>query len=400
MNDWRKAFWAVLAAEVLAVMGFNASGPIIAFYIESLGVVDPVAIKLWNGASAIVVAVFLSLFAPVWGRLADSVGKRAMLLRSMLGGGAVMALMGIVTHPWQFVVLRAMQGALAGTVAAATMYVASISPKDEMGYTLGLLQTGIYVGASVGPTIGGAIAELLGFRANFFVNGAFLLAAAVIVLGFVPRDPPTHAMDGVSFWKRVVPDFSPVIGSPGLLTLLLISGSLQAAGTTINPILPLFIKSLNSEASGASMTTGLIMGLSALAAALAAAGLSRVSRRIGYERVLWVCLAGAFLIFLPQGLIRSPWQLLILRMLGGAMIGASEPSLNAMIALRSPKSRQGAVFGLASSVNNLGATVGPAIGAGVVIPFGYPAAFFAGAAVLLTSSIAARTLRSTRQTSS
>lgn len=400
MTDWRRAFRAVLIAEVLAVVGFNACGPIIPLYIQFLGVTDPVAVKVWTGANTAVCAILLSAFAPIWGKLADSVGKRAMLLRAMIGGGIVMALMGVVFHPWQFLVLRGMQGILAGTVAAATVYVATISPQDQMGYTLGLLQTGIYAGASFGPALGGFLADLLGLRVDFFLCGALLLLAAFIVIRYVPIDPPTHSWAGGSIWKRILPDFSPLAGSRALLSLILISGALQVANTTVSTILPLYIQQLTPDASRVGTITGLILGLSALCAALSAAALGRVSARLGYERLLVVCLTGAFLVFIPQGLVHNPWLLMVFRMAGGAMVGGSEPSLNAMIAIRTPKPRQGAVFGLTSSLNNAGATIGPVIGAGVSIPFGYPAAFFSGALILLAGSIAARTLHKTRQTSS
>jgi DHA1 family multidrug resistance protein-like MFS transporter len=283
-------------------------------------------------------------------------------------------------------------------LAAATVLVASISPTEEMGYTLGLLQTGIYAGASLGPALGGFLSDLLGFRANFFITAGFLVAAALIVIRLVGPESPVRAAAGAFTWRRLLPDFSPLAGSSGLLALLLISGALQAANSTISPILPLFIQSISPEATRVGSTTGLILGLSALAAALAAIGLGRVSYRIGYERTLAFCLAGAFLIFLPQGFVRTPLQLLVLRMIGGAMIGGSEPSVNAMIAMRAPKSRQGAVFGLTSAMNNVGAAVGPMIGATVSAAFGYSSAFFTAAAVLLASAIAARSLRAARRT--
>ncbi len=392
MTGWRRSFFAILAGEVLAVTGFTTSNPILPLYLQSLGVTDPVALNLWNGACATVVAVTLSVFSPIWGRLADSVGKRAMLLRAMLGGAVVVGLMGIVNHPWQLLALRAVQGALSGTVAAATVLVATISPTEELGFTLGLLQTGVYVGASLGPALGGVLSDLLGFRANFFITAALLLLAAVIVLRFVGADPAVGARAG-PFWKQVLPDFSILSGSSGLVILLLVSAALQVAISTVSPILPLFIMAIAPSAQRVGTYTGLIFGLSAVSAALAAAALGRVSYRFGYERTLLACLTGAFLIFLPQAFVRTPFQLLVLRILGGAMIGGSEPSVNAMIALRTPKSRQGTVFGLTSSMNNAGAAVGPMVGSLLSAAFGYASAFFAAAAVLLASVIAARTVR-------
>ncbi len=392
MPNWKRSFYAVFAGEILALIGFTASFPVIPFFIRDLGVSDPSTLNIWVGACATATAVSMFIFAPLWGQMADNFGKRPMLLRAMIGGAFSMAFMGFANQPWQILVLRGIQGALTGTVSAATVLVATISPREQIGYTMGMLQTGIYVGASVGPAFGGVLSDLFGHRVTFFATAVLLLAAAFIVMKFV-REEPTRGAPAGSFMKSIIPDFSPLADSPGLIILLLVSGGLQIAMNTVSPILPLFIQSISPQATKVGLMTGLILGGSAVAAALSSAGLGRVSYRIGYERLLAFCLAGAVLVFLPQAFVRNPWQLLALRMLGGAMIGGSEPSINAMIAMRAQKGRQGVIFGLNTSMNSAGAAVGPMIGAVLSAGFGYAFAFFAGAAVLTAAAIGARTVR-------
>ncbi len=391
---WQRSFRAILAAEFLAVMGFNTSVPILPFYLQDLGVADPTALKLWVGACATVVAVSLAVFAPIWGRLADSYGKRPMLLRAMLGGAVVMTLMGVVSEPWQLFVLRGAQGALTGTVAAATVLVATITPRERVGWTLGLLQTGIYIGSSLGPAVGGVISDLLGHRVTFFLTGGLLLAAALIVLRFVEEEAPRPPVG--KFWAHMMPDLSPLARSRPLLVVLLVSGLVQTATTVVSHILPLFIQSLTPHASMVSTMTGLVLGLSALSAALAAAGLGRVAARIGYERTLRLCLWGSVLAFAPQAFVRTPLQLLLLRAAGGAFLGGSAPAVNALIAQRADSNRQGTVFGLSSSINNTGAAVGPMIGASVAAGLGYSSAFFATTVLLVVAAAGALVLSGRR----
>ena len=392
MQTWEKSFYAVFAGEVLALIGFTASIPIIPFFIRELGVSDPARLNIWVGACAAAMAICMFVFSPLWGQMADTHGKRLMLLRAMIGGTIAIGLMAAATHPWQILVLRGLQGALTGTVSAAVVLVATISPRERIGFTLGMLQTGIYVGASVGPAFGGLLSDLFGYRITFLVTSGFLIAAAVIVMRFVRKDPVEPAR-GVSFVKSMIPDFSPLAHSPGLIVLVLVSGGLQIAMSTVAPILPLFIQSISPQATKVGSMTGLILGGSAVAAALSSAGLGRVSHRIGYERLLAFCLAGGVLVFLPQAFVRNPLQLLVLRVVGGALIGGAEPSINAMIAMRADKGRQGVIFGLNTSMNSAGAAVGPMIGAAASAGFGYAAAFYAGAAVLLASAIGARTVK-------
>ena len=392
MPSWKRSFYAVFAGEILALVGFTASFPVIPFFIRDLGVTDPAKLNIWVGACAAATAVAMFVFAPLWGQMADIYGKRPMLLRAMFGGAVVVGLMGLANAPWQILVLRGLMGALTGTVAAATVLVATISPKEQIGYTMGMLQTGIYVGASVGPAFGGVLSDLFGHRVTFFATSVLLVAGAIIVMRFV-REEPTRNSPAGSFIKSIVPDLSPLARSPNLVVLLLVSGGLQVATNTVAPILPLFIQAISPQTTKVGLMTGLILGGSAVAAAVSSAGLGRVSYRIGYERLLAFCLAGAVLAFLPQAFVRNPIQLLVLRMLGGAMIGGSEPSINAMIAMRADKSRQGIIFGLNTSMNSAGAAVGPMVGGVLAAGFGYASAFFAGTAVLLAAAIGARTVK-------
>jgi DHA1 family multidrug resistance protein-like MFS transporter len=392
MRDWNRSFYAIFSAEILALIGFNASIPIMPFFIQNLGVKDPASLNIWVGACATAPAISMFVFAPLWGQLADSYGKRPMLLRAMLGGAVVIALMAAVNQPWQLLVLRGLQGALSGTVAAATVLVATISPRERLGYTLGMLQTGIYIGVSVGPAFGGMLSDLFGYRVTFLATAVFLLAAAGIVMRFVREESVRSGSSG-SFVKSMIPDFSPLAHSPGLIVLVLVSGGLQTASNTVAPILPLFIQTISPQATKVATMTGLILAGSAVAAALSSAGLGRVSYKIGYERLLAFCLSGAVLVFLPQAFVRNPIQLLVLRVLGGAMIGGSEPSINAMIAMRADRNRQGMIFGLNTSMNSAGAALGPMIGAISSAGFGYASAFYAGTAVLFVSAIGARTIR-------
>jgi DHA1 family multidrug resistance protein-like MFS transporter len=386
LESWKRTFWAVCAAEVLAIMGFNTCIPILPFFIQDLGVTDLASVNFWVGACSTGVAVSLAIFSPIWGKLADTYGKRMMLLRAMIGGTIVLSLMGIATAPWQLLVLRTLQGALTGTVAAATVLVAGITPKEQAGWSLGLLQTAVYVGGSVGPALGGAIADVFGYRVCFFVSGGLLAVATCLILKYVPRDRPQAHVEG-PFWRHALPDFSPLLTSRALATLLILSGTVQAATSLVAPILPLFIESITPSAVPVATMSGLILGLSALAGALAAAGLGRVSYKIGYERTLNICLLGALITTLPQAFVQNAYQLLALRVLGGGFFGGTMPAVNALIAHRAEKGKQGSVYGLSSSINSTGAAVGPMIGATLATGFGYPSTFFGMAAILLVTVI-------------
>jgi DHA1 family multidrug resistance protein-like MFS transporter len=390
--DWKRTFWAILVAEFLALAGFNTSIPIVPFFLEDdLGVTDPVALKLWVGACQAIVSITLMVFAPIWGRLADTRGKRLMLVRATFGGAIVLGLMGIVTRPWQLFALRGLQGMLTGTVAAATVLVAAIAPRERAGWALGLLQTGVYAGSSIGPAFGGVLSDLFGHRVNFAVSAVFLVAAGLIVMRYIPRDRPVAPASG-AFWRRVLPDFAPLARNRELTAVLVVSGVVQAATSVVGPILPLFIEEMTPSAAGVASTTGLILGVTSLAAALAAAGVGRVSWRIGTERTLHLCLWGSCLLVVPQAFSRTPLQLLVFRTVGAIFLGGTMPAMNALIALHTDRDHQGSVFGLSSSINSAGWALGPMIGASVAVGAGYPPVFLITAAGLALTAAASQVL--------
>jgi DHA1 family multidrug resistance protein-like MFS transporter len=389
-HDWKRVFWAILAAEVLALAGFNTSIPILPFYLErDLGVTDPAALRLWTNLCAAVVSATLMVFAPIWGRLADTRGKRLMLLRATFGGAIVLALMGIVTRPWQLFALRGLQGVLTGTVAAATVLVAGIAPREKAGWALGLLQTGVYAGQSVGPALGSLLSRLFGNRMNFAVSAVLLAAAGLIVMLLVQRDRPAAPATG-AFWRRVLPDFTPLAGNRDLTAVLVVSGVVQAATSVVGPILPLFIKSMAPTETEAVLYTGLVFTITSVAAGLAAAVVGRVSWRIGTERTLHLSLAGAALLVVPQAFSRTPLQLLVSRTAGALFLGATMPATNALIAHRTDRDHQGSVFGLSSAINAAGWAAGPMVGAAIPFSAGYPPVFLVTAAGLAMTAIASQ----------
>jgi DHA1 family multidrug resistance protein-like MFS transporter len=386
MPPWKKSFYAVFVAELLAITGFGTSIPILPFFLQDLGVTEPDKLNFWVGIINSGGSVSLALMAPVWGCLADSYGRRSMLLRSMLGGAAVIFLIGFAVSPGQILLLRGIQGAVTGTVAAATVLVAGIVPEEEVGFRMGLLHTAIFVGNSLGPFIGGILADAFGIRVAFFTTSVLLLAAGLIVKGFVtetflPRRPERFRL------RSLIPDFKPLFESRPILVLLILAGIIQVANSVVVPILPLHVQAISPGSAKVGSITGIIMGVAALASALSAAFMGRISFKLGYGRTLFFGFTATALLHIPQGLVGTPFFLLIYRTLSSFTLGAAVPVINALIAGKADKHRQGSIYGLSSSVSALGYAVGPLIGAFVAVTAGYSAVFFVTALILGASSI-------------
>jgi DHA1 family multidrug resistance protein-like MFS transporter len=389
MEPWKRNLYVIWAAELVAIAGFAVMGSFLPFYVQELGVTEEGAVELWSGAIFAAHAVTMTVFAPVWGSLADRYGRKVMVQRAMLGGAVVLSAMGFAQNTGQLVVLRAIQGALTGTVSAATTLVASTAPRERAGYALGLLQTAVWTGASVGPLIGGVVADTWGYRATFWVTGVLLFAAGITVSRFVHEDFAPVARDKKGpeggFWHGL----KLVVSNRGLLSLFSVRVTVRTATRLMSPVLPLFIQSIVPPTAPIASMTGLISGVRAASGAAGGITLGRASDRLGYRRVLLICAVGVAVLYVPQFFVTTPWQLLVLQGAMGLVMSGVLASVSAMLANLAPEGRQGVVYGVDASIVSTANAVGPMLGATVAASLGLRAPFLVAAGALVLASVLA-----------
>ena len=184
----------------------------------------------------------MAALGPYWGSLADRHGPRLMVGRAMFGGAFVIGAMGLVRSVYGLFGLRVLQGAVTGVQAAITVLVASIVPRQRLGSSVGLLQVATFGGASVGPLLGGIVADRFGFRPAFLVTGALMLLSGVVVFAGVPRTGRPRA------GRRRGWGWPPGCAGPPprrpVLTMLCVLMALSFATTVVSPVLPLYVKEL------------------------------------------------------------------------------------------------------------------------------------------------------------
>lgn len=383
METWKRNLYVVWVAELLAIAGFSVAFPFLPYYIQELGVTEPGRVELWSGILVAVQGVTMTVFSPIWGSLADRYGRKIMIQRATFGGAAVLTAMAFVQNVEQLAFLRAAQGMLTGTVAAAMTLVASGTPRDRAGYALGLLQMAVWLGSSLGPPLGGLIADLWGYRAVFIVTGVLLFVAGVTVWRLVREEfTPVARGEGRGIGGDFFEGVRLVVRTPSLVALFSVRISVRMGTSLITPILPLFVQSLLASPERVASTTGLITGVAAGCSALSAVILGRASDRVGFRRMLLVCLAVTALSYVPHFFVTGTGLLLLLQAIQGFALGGLLAVINAMLANHSPEGRQGAVYGLDASVTSAASAVGPMIGASVAAAFGLRIPFLMAAAAL------------------
>jgi len=394
--DWKRTLIIMFFAESIAMVGFSVMFPFLPLYVESLGATTGLSIELLAGLAYSAQAFTMAVASPLWGALADRYGRKLMVERAMFGGAVIMLLMAFAQSAEQLVLLRAVQGLITGTVGAANALVAAAVPRRHTGYAMGLLQVGMGAGLAVGPMIGGAVADSIGYYAAFYLTSVLLLVAGVLVaLGVQEIFEPSEAGPGlaVSFtaeWRHI-------LSSPGVVTTYSLRFMSQFGSVMLLPVAPLFVLELVGDSGRVNTFTGLVVGIASVSATLSALYLGRLGDQVGHRRVLIVSAVAAALFYFPQSLVTSAWQLLMLQALVGVCLGGIVPSISALLARYIQAGEEGAAYGLDNSITSVARGMGPLLGAGVAMWFGLRAAFVVTALIYLTAgSLAALTLESAR----
>ena len=378
--NWRRNLAALWFAEFTAIFGFSFAFPFLSIFLHhDLGVQSGRDLDLWTAASASASGLSMAIASPIWGVLGDRYGRKPMLIRSMLGGAITVGLIFFAQNPAELVVLRFLQGATSGTVAAATALVAAETPRSRVGWSLGLVNSGVALGGAFGPVIGGLAGSLFGLRLVFLGGGVLLLLSLIPVLVVVRESP-------------MIPKLGPRVGTLGLVNeqpgLLRTLGALIGAQGLVSVCNSatqqlVVLRLLEMLSSGVSAVTGVGFGLAGIASSAAAVGYTRVTRRLGYVRTAAAAAGLAAVAIFLIGV--SPWAALVVVAIGlnGLFSGVVIPATASMIGLETPRDAQSTVFGFNASSIALGFFFGPLIGGSVAATSGVPAALFVIAALSL-----------------
>jgi DHA1 family multidrug resistance protein-like MFS transporter len=256
----------------------------------------------------------------------------------------IVAAMGLVTSVTQLLILRVLQGVIAGFSVFA-MALASVScPKEKMPVAIGRVQGAQLLSVAVGPAAGGYVASHFGLRYAFFVTaGMCALALIGLILLFTEGRPPDEAgrpepAAASSFPLREV--FA-LRGFPLALGLLFIA---QFIDRGLGLLVPLKVATL-PDVPHIAATSGEIISLGAVCATVSATVAGRLAQRWPPERLLLIGLiAGG----LPCALMAytGGWpSLMLLRCLTGLCLGGALTLAYTLGGALVSSERRGAAFG-------------------------------------------------------
>lgn len=358
MKNWKIILGILTANVVMMASGYTMLIPFLPMYLMNELGVSAADVKMWNGAIFSITFLIGGIMAPIWGKMADTKGKKMMAMRAGAGLAISYFLGGLVTSPEQMFGVRVIQGFAAGLWSVCLAIATSLVPLDKLGVSLGILQAGLTCGNVVGPLVGGSLATLFGMRASFFVAGSLLTIITLVFMFYIPEPPKAVLVKKQTEDKPRVQ----LLKQPVVRETLVYVAIAQMVILLIQPILSLYVAELNHGEGNLIFLSGVAFSLVGIASALTAPSWGRFGQDYGFYKAL--C-ATTLLSGIMSCVVAVPQTLLLFCVCNfcyGLCCAGIQPSLSAILASNTDADQRGRVFGFMFSAQQFGSMMGPLIG--------------------------------------
>lgn len=360
------------------LVGFGIVLPLLPIYSDTFG------------ASGLMVGVIMAsfsamqfLFAPVWGRLSDRIGRRPVLLVSTAGAAVSYAVFGYgstlagSTALTVLLLSRVVAGICGANITVAQAYIADITPPEQRSKRMGLIGMAFGLGFIFGPLIGGVAAKYLGHSGPGYV--AATLCAANFILAFIrlpesrqPGSTPASQRPRFAQWAHV-------LAQPNVGALIVIFFFATFCFTCFETTLGLMVGEnfgLDLKSGKDAGTVTALFAFCGIVGAFVQGGpIGKLVKKMGEPKLIIISLFFVAASLAPIPFIKGqgglswgvlvqkegiPWLLMLLALAVLAIgSGLTRPPLFGMLSILTPEHEQGATLGVAQSAGSLARIFGP-----------------------------------------
>jgi MFS transporter, DHA1 family, multidrug resistance protein len=380
---WQVNLASLLAVLFIAFVGFYFSSPFLPLLVRHLGVTDPRAVAIWSGVLIGLGPASAVIASPLWGRLADRIGGRLLLIRTVLGFALLNGLCAVATTVWQLAALRFLMGTLGGFTAVALALASLSAPPERLTRAIALAQSTQILGMLVGPALGGLLADHFGIRAAFVGASSLAIVAGLnmLLLYREPQSPAQH--------RKTPPKASvrALLQTPGFVPILVVLFAGSCTDRSYQTLIPLVVASITPAQGALASVTGIIVASGALAAALSANAASRLVPRWTHAQVLGLALLASACASALMGFSHTALQFGALRVVVGLFAGSILTLAYGLGGSVMPVEQRASAFGVLNSGAMVGSAVGPLLG-GLLAAVSLRGAFLVNSGIFLVGLLA------------
>lgn len=383
MTKSKKPLMVIFLTVFIDLLGFGIVIPLLGRYGKRLEVGDWTIGLLMCSFSAM-----QFLFAPIWGRISDRVGRRPILILGLAGSTIFYALFGVASAMSSLALLfvsRIGAGMSGATIGIAQAYIADSTPPEKRSSGMALIGAAFGLGFTLGPMIGGLalafdkseFSPLPGYFASALSCMAMLMAIFVL-----PESLTAESRAAERTWFNFG-HFRKALAMPGVGALILVNfvalfAFAQFEGTLARITEPAF--GLDDKHNYYLFTfIGVTLAL--------AQGyfVRKLIKRLPDHRIALTGIVGLGLGLL--GLAISIDRQSLAMMLSALFVLVNgfaflNTAINSLISRLSSAQEQGGVLGVNQSASALARIFGPLIGNGLCI-WGFAAPSWSGAGIMI-----------------
>ena len=377
---WRPNLLVCLLGSFSTAFAMTLILPFLPLYVEQLGIHGQAAVTQWSGLTYSATFVTAGLLAPLWGRLGDRFGRKAMLIRASLGMAISVALMGIAMNIWQFLGLRLLAGLAGGYTSGSMILIAVQVPQEKSGMAMGILSSGSMAGNLIGPLLGGWLAQYISIQHIFLYAGALIFISFLLTIFFIKENTQQYRNDAAVISKYKY--------NKSIVNCMFATGFLlMFANFSIQPILTIYITNMGNAENNIAFIAGVAISATAIGSILSASYLGKLADTFGHINIIIYSLLVSAVFILLQAFSDTAYQLIALRFLMGIALGGLLPCLSAMIKAYVAERILGKVMGYSLSAQFIGQFLGPLTGGMIGGQWGIRAVFFVTAFLLLLGTV-------------
>ena len=375
------ALITLLLVVFINMVGFGLVVPLLPFFARSLNAPEWQVTLMFSAYS---LGQFMG--EPFWGRLSDRIGRKPVLLVTLLANVVGYFALAFAPTIWIAIAVRLFTGFGAGNISTCQAYIADVTAPAKRTARMGLIGAAFGFGFIVGPGLGGLLTHAeqgrIGFQIPLFVAGALAAAAALGVM-LVLKESRTHAPPAQPPWAALGDAFrNPVISRVLLVSLIYMGGfsGMEAAF------------GLWAEARfdwGAPQVGWCFMAVGIVSAVTQAMVTGRLAARFCETRMLavGVLLFGSMLALQTVNTVQLVVP--VLMAVGAFGMSLAMPNIAAIISQASPAGRQGSMLGLNMAASSGARVIGPMVAGFTYSALGHNWPFWLGAVLTVPAAVVA-----------
>ena len=185
----RSPIGIIFLTVFISMVGFGIVIPVLPVYAKS----EPFLMSPSQLGWLVGIFSLVQLFAaPLFGKLSDRIGRKPVLLVSVLGTAVGFFVIGKADAVWMLFLGRIIDGASGGNIATAQACIADVTAPEKRSRAMGIIGAAFGLGFIMGPALGGILASY-SHAAPFYAAGALSILNALLIWVRLPETYPAEA---------------------------------------------------------------------------------------------------------------------------------------------------------------------------------------------------------------